>query len=99
MDNSNFYKLSANEIQTIYDLIQEKSDDIDVDYYSEVLHIYTKDGEYIINQHSPTSQIWLSSPVSNAGYFNYSLVKKDWYDKNGVSLKQRLSNDLNLSLL
>lgn len=99
MNKSDFYRLSAAEIQKIYDLVEENAVDIDADYYSDVLHIYTSDGEYIINQHSPSMQIWLSSPLSSAGYFNYDTDKNDWIDKNGVSIKQRLAKDLKISLI
>ena len=94
MDYSSFTKLAAAEVNNIFDYIEEGYPDIEIDILSDVLHIYTDQGEYVINQHSPTQQIWLSSPVSNAGYFNYVLDNQSWLDKNGESLRQRLSRDL-----
>ena len=96
MDYSNFTKLAAKEISYLYDVIEDASSDIDIDLFSDVLHIYTAQGEYVINQHSPTQQIWLSSPLSNAGYFSYDMEKQEWLDKYGLSLRQRLSADLDL---
>lgn len=94
MNYSNFTKLASTEISYLYDVIESKLVDIDIDLFSDVLHIYTDQGEYVINQHSPTQQIWLSSPVSNTGYFNYDDKTQQWLDKNGISLRQRLSIDL-----
>jgi len=94
MDYSSFIKLAAAEISSLFDFIEENYPDIEVDILSDVLHIYTDAGEYVINQHSPTQQIWLSSPISNAGYFSYNTEKQEWLDKNGASLKQRLLSDL-----
>ncbi len=77
MDYSNFTKLAAVKIGYLYDEIEAAFPDMDIDLFSDVLHIYTKEGEYVINQHSPTQQIWLSSPISNAGYFSYDQEKQD----------------------
>ena len=98
MDHSEFAKLASIEINFIYDALEESKFDEDFDLISDVLYIYTNKGDYVINQHSPTQQIWLSSPVSNVGYFNYDSVNKQWRDKNDYSLQERLSADLNLSI-
>jgi iron donor protein CyaY len=92
-----FYKLASEEISDIYDILEESNLDGDFDLISDVLYIKNSQGEYVINQHSPTKQIWLSSPVSNAGYFNYNMEAKEWLDKNNISLKQRLALDLKIS--
>ncbi len=96
MDHSLFTKLAAEEIQFIYNLLENSSFDGDFDLISEVLYIYTNQGDYVINQHSPTKQIWLSSPISNAGYFNYIPEKNEWLDKNDSSLRKRLILDLGI---
>lgn len=97
MEHSVFTKLASTEITSIYDLIEAKMPDIDIDLISDVLHISTDKGDYVINQHSPTKQIWLSSPISNAGYFNYIPETKEWLDKNKASLRQRLASDLGIT--
>lgn len=98
MDHSEFALLSSKEINFIYDALEELDFDEDFDLISDVLYIYTAKGDYVINQHSPTTQIWLSSPISNVGYFDYDPSSKQWKDKNNLSLRQRLSADLNLSI-
>jgi frataxin len=94
MEQSLFFKLASEEINSIYDLLEEANFDGDFDLISDVLYIYTNQGDYVINQHSPTKQIWLSSPISNAGYFSYDYEIKDWLDKNKLSLRKRLELDL-----
>ena len=94
MEHSLFTKLASEEINYIYDLLEKSDFDGDFDLISDVLYIYTKKGDYVINQHSPTKQIWLSSPISNAGYFNYNPQHNQWLDKNDLSLRERLMSDL-----
>ena len=96
MDNSSFTKRASEAIQSIYDLLENSNFEGDFDFISDILYIYTEKGDYVINQHSPTKQIWLSSPVSNAGYFNYVAEKSEWLDKNNLSLRQRLIADLGI---
>ena len=96
MEHSLFTKLASDEINYIYDLLEKSDFDGDFDLISDVLYIYTKQGDYVINQHSPTKQIWLSSPISNAGYFNYNAQHNQWLDKNDLSLRKRLISDLAL---
>lgn len=96
MEYSLFVKLAEQEINKLYEALDESGFAEDFDLINDILYIYSSNGEYVINQHSPSRQIWLSSPVSNAGYFSYNQEKKEWLDKNGVSLKKRVFLDLNL---
>jgi len=96
MDYTEFIKLAEKEINKIYDYLEEINFEDDFDLISDVLYIYTKKGDYVINQHSPTQQIWLSSPVSNAGYFDYNPSTKEWKDKNGKTLRERVLKDLSI---
>ncbi len=98
MEYSRFTRLAEEEINFLYDALESSGFDEDFDLISDVLYIYTTKGDYVINQHSPTQQIWLSSPVSNAGYFNYDPVIKKWIDKNERSIRKVLSEDLQVSL-
>ncbi len=98
LTDSGFAKLAAEEIDYLFEAIVEKLPDIDADLISDVLYINTDNGSYVINQHSPTQQIWLSSPISNAGYFNYDPALKQWLDKNQQSIRHRLSEDLKIAL-
>lgn len=96
MEHTEFVKLASEAINEIYDHLENINFEDDFDLISDVLYIYTAKGDYVINQHSPTQQIWLSSPISNAGYFDYDLIQKEWKDKNNLSLRTRIFSDLGL---
>ena len=96
MEYSQFVKHAEEEINFIYDALENDGFEEDFDLINDVLYIYTSKGDYVINQHSPTQQIWLSSPISNAGYFNYDPVNKEWRDKKNRSIRNVLSIDLNI---
>lgn len=96
MEYSQFIKLSKQELNELYDLVDESSFAGDFDLINDILYIYSEDGDFVINQHSPTNQIWLSSPVSGAGYFSYDSEIKEWKDKFSQSVKSRLKEDLKL---
>lgn len=99
MEPSDFVQLAEKEINEIYDILEKSNFPEDFDLISDVLYIYTAKGDYVINQHSPTKQIWLSSPVSNAGYFNYDSETGKWKDKHNRFLRQVLAKDLEHKLL
>ncbi len=96
MEYSQFIKFSKQELHGLYDLLDNSSFEGDFDLINDILYIYSKDGDFVINQHSPSSQIWLSSPISGTGYFNYDDYSKKWQDKKGQSLANRLIEDLKL---
>ena len=45
--------------------------ELEVDETSEGLSILTNAGQYLLNYHNVTAQLWLSSPVSGAHHFHY----------------------------
>ena len=90
----NYETISSNEISALFEEILDKFPEIDADLINGILYLSTDAGDFVINQHFPTKQIWLSSPVSNVGYFNYYPDKSSWLDKNKISLRERISQDL-----
>ena len=46
-----------------------KHSNFDVDFEDENLSIEIDENKFILSLHSPTSQIWLSSPISGAHHF------------------------------
>lgn len=59
-----------------------------------VLSITAKNGEYVINKHFATKQIWYSSPVSSLKYFNFK--KNRFVERNNpdLTLEDALFKDL-----
>ena len=61
-------------LDKIFNLIESKYEKFEVDFEDENLRIDSVDKNFIfiISIHSPTSQIWLSSPISGAHHFKMS---------------------------
>ena len=54
-------------------------DQLDIDLEQGILSIeLDAGGQYIINKHAPTSQIWMSSPVSGATHFDFDAEQGSW---------------------
>ena len=74
MEESQFKTLSDKTLTALSEAIEtaDTKGERDIEYQSGVLTITlpTKK-QYVINQHVPMRQIWLSSPVSGAAHFNY----------------------------
>lgn len=74
MEESEFKTLSHKMLAALADAIEESDAKgvLDVEYQSGVLTItLPSQKQYVINQHVPMRQIWLSSPVSGAAHFDY----------------------------
>ena len=70
-------QIAKKSLENLFNLIQEKYEDIDVDLIDNVLNIETSDDQVlIVSLHEPTSQIWYSSPLSGALHFKFEEKKK-----------------------
>lgn len=58
----------------------EEAHEISVELESGVMSVAMPDDrEYVINKHTPSRQIWVASPYSGAGYFEFR--EEDWLPK------------------
>jgi len=74
-----------------------KNDDFECDLLEEILYIENEDGEYVINKHSASKQIWVSSPISGPHHFYYDEEQKEWLNtRTKKLLKELLKNELSL---
>ena len=93
------FKIEAIKIlDELFSFVENEFDNFDVDYEDENLVIQTLDEKkiFIISIHQPSSQIWLSSPVSGAHHFekdNNSLNWKSTRDQN-IILHKLLKSEL-----
>ena len=93
-----FKKLAKKAFDNIFNLVEEKYQDFDVDYDGENLIIEVNNSTFVLSIHNPMSQIWLSSPVSGAHHFE--LKKSDegceWMNTRDESilLFEKLENEL-----
>ena len=66
-----FKKKASETLDDIFNLVESKFDNYEVDYEDENLRIDSLEGKgtFVVSIHTPTSQIWLSSPISGAHHF------------------------------
>lgn len=96
MDRVQFYKESSRIFDKIIASIETNPeyDDIDVDYQDDVLYLTSPYGKFVLNKHSPTMKIWLSSPVSGAHYFEYN--NGQWQDAVKLELELLILSELEI---
>ena len=83
----NLKNIAQKTLDDFFSLIEENYEEFDVDFEEEVLKFEKDDQIYILSFHEPTSQIWLSSPISGAHHFKIS--SKDpltWHSTRDKSL-------------
>jgi iron donor protein CyaY len=97
MDENQFSKVVAEELTFLYHYLDEKSEewDLDIDFSDDVIYIHTsEDKNMVINRHTPTKQIWLSSPFSGADYFFFDANNNQWVNKEGNVLRDKVKYEL-----
>ena len=74
MEESEYHLNADPELEKLLDFLEdlEEKYDISPELESGVLSIIMPDDkEYVINKHTPSRQIWVSSPYSGASYFEF----------------------------
>ncbi len=68
---SEFKKKAQSTLDEIFNIVESEYPNVEVDYEDENLKIECVDNNFIfiVSIHTPTSQIWLSSPISGAHHF------------------------------
>ena len=94
-----FKKKALDTLDDIFNLVESEFDNFEVDYEDENLRIDSLEGRgtFIVSIHSPTSQIWLSSPISGAHHFeNKSKDSVEWISTRdtNINLKQLIIKEL-----
>ena len=96
---SEFKKKALDTLDDIFNLVESEFGNFEVDYEDENLRIDSLEGRgtFIVSIHSPTSQIWLSSPISGAHHFeSMSKDSVEWISTRdtNINLKQLLIKEL-----
>ena len=94
-----FKKKASETLDDIFNLVESKFDNYEVDYEDENLRIDSLEGRgtFIVSIHTPTSQIWLSSPISGAHHFeSRSPESIEWISTRdaNINLKQLIIKEL-----
>jgi len=97
MDDAAFQSAADATLTGLMDKIDEAlGDQLDIDLEAGVLTIELETGaQYLINKHGPMRQLWLSSPVSGAGHYDYDATRGAWIDsRSGENLIALLGTEL-----
>ncbi len=105
METSEFITFVDKQLDTLAEMIENADTDYvleDLEYQDGVLNIELDDGrQFVINRHTPSRQIWLSSPLSGAGHFSFQENGR-WIDSKDrdlfAVLKEELKEVANLKL-
>ena len=94
-----FKKEASKTLDDIFNLVESKFDNYEVDYEDENLRIDSLEGKgtFVVSIHTPTSQIWLSSPISGAHHFeSRSPESIEWISTRdaNINLKQLIIKEL-----
>ena len=95
------FKIEAKKIlDELFSFVEKGFDNFDVDYEDENLVIQTLDEKrtFILSLHEPSSQIWLSSPITGAHHFKKDKGSLNWIstrDKN-IILHKLLQSELKM---
>ena len=94
-----FKKKALDTLDEIFNLVESKFDNFEVDYEDENLRTDSLQGggTFIVSIHSPTSQIWLSSPISGAHHFESNPTDSvEWISTRdtNINLKQLIIKEL-----
>ncbi len=76
-----FKEIAQSTLDDIFSFVESDYENYEVDYEDENLKIESLEDNsvFIVSIHSPTSQIWLSSPISGAHHFHLlSSDSKSW---------------------
>ncbi len=85
-------------LENLFELLDSEDDEaqLDIDLEEGVMTItIDEDHTFIINKHAPSTQLWLSSPLSGGLHFDPVEEGKDWTLDDGRRLSIVLAEELN----
>ncbi|MBI3503411.1 MAG: iron donor protein CyaY [Proteobacteria bacterium] len=98
MDDREFAAQADATLQKLQDAIEHALADADpeIELRGGILTVELADGgQFVVNRHAPTRQIWVSSPVSGAMHFAWDKAGGHWRSTRGPDiLETRLAADL-----
>jgi len=96
INETEFHRLANNTLQTLSDAL-EKADEtslLTLEMENSIITIELQDGrQFIISKHTPSRQLWLSSPVSGGLHFSCN-AEGQWILADGRTLGGVLSKEL-----
>lgn len=96
MDDIAFLGTAIPYMAQLVDFLEKNYPQLDIEDDEESIIIeLSEKRQFLVNIHSTSKQIWLSSPLSGAHHFAYDTTSQDWIDTRGTeSLLSRLDWEL-----
>lgn len=96
MKDTGFAREVEEILNHIAEVVEKNDPDsrIDIDFKTDILHLVTDEGVFVINKQSAVEEIWLSSPISGP----YHFARRDglWKSRTGIQLFEILSKELKM---
>lgn len=97
MQENEFEKLALNTLDEIADALDELDEggSLELEYENGMITITSNSNkQFVVTKHSPSRQIWLSSPISGGLHFSYNQSTGKWQLGDGRELKSLLEKEL-----
>jgi len=97
LEPDRFHSLADATLDGLMDAIESAVGDVvDVDLEAGILGLELDGGgQYVINKHAPSAQIWMSSPLGGASHYGFDAEKNGWIDsRTGARLEDVLAREL-----
>jgi frataxin len=98
MDERRFETETNKVLARLAEQIEDGLSDVaDIDLRDGILTIdLERGGQFVLNRHAPSREIWLSSPISGASHF--MATSSGWVSTRGAQrLERQLADDLALA--
>ena len=99
MNETQFHLLADNTLEHIEQSLEKADGEglLEMEHEGGMVTIELKNGsQFIISKHTPTKQLWLSSPVSGGLHFGYDETAKNWRLADGRELVAVVMKELGL---
>lgn len=99
MNDTEFHQRADTMLDQLFSLLEaaDARGDLEIEYADGVITIEMPDRRtYIVNKHTASQQIWMSSPVSGGLHFRYG--EGVWTIPDGRTLKEVLLDELKVSV-
>lgn len=101
LDDKRFQTLADDTLDQLLAAIEDAcADDAEVEFEGGILTVApAAGGQFVLNRHGPTRQLWLSSPRSGAWHFAWDEAASAWRSTRGSeTLVEVLERDLGQAL-
>lgn len=97
LSDTAFTALATATLNRLADMVEMLDEDevLDAEFVGGVLYVTLPDNrQFAVNQHAPSRQIWLSSPLSGGLHFSYDEADSAWALADGTRLEGLLRAEL-----